>query len=167
MRAMRRQLPSDSIARASSSTARVLLAALVLMTLPVGGCGAPKPAEKPAEQAASSAPLPSSPAPAADSGSANAAAVAAAPEDLGAQVFVKRCVLCHGADGGGDGVASKQLNPKPRNFHDLAYMKTRTDAQLSQVIHQGKGAMPRWQGQLTEAEIAAVLAHIRALGNER
>jgi mono/diheme cytochrome c family protein len=84
--------------------------------------------------------------------------------DLGAQVFAKRCVLCHGVDGHGDGIAAKGLNPKPRNFHDQAYMKTRTDAQLLEVIHKGKGAMPRWEGQLSEAEIRAVLAHVRALG---
>jgi mono/diheme cytochrome c family protein len=64
----------------------------------------------------------------------------------------------------GDGVASKGLNPKPRNFHDTAYMSTRTDAQLLEVIHNGKGAMPKWGGQLSEAEITAVLAHVRALG---
>ena len=85
--------------------------------------------------------------------------------DPGAIVFAKRCALCHGANGHGDGVASKGLNPKPRNFHDEAYMKTRTDAQLLEVIHKGKGVMPRWEGQLSEAEMNAVLAHIRALGD--
>ena len=90
---------------------------------------------------------------------------AGAAGDLGAQVFAKRCVLCHGPDGHGDGVASKGLNPKPRNFHDQAYMSTRTDAQLSEVIHKGKGVMPRWEGQLSEAEIQAVLKHVRALGS--
>jgi mono/diheme cytochrome c family protein len=84
----------------------------------------------------------------------------------GALVFARRCALCHGADGHGDGVASKGLNPKPRNFHDQAYMSTRTDAQLLDVIHKGKGVMPRWQGQLSEAEMKAVLAHIRSLGTK-
>ena len=85
----------------------------------------------------------------------------------GAVLFAKRCALCHGADGHGDGVASKGLNPKPRNFHDETYMSTRTDAQLLEVIHKGKGVMPRWEGQLSEAEIRAVLAHIRKLGGKR
>ena len=64
---------------------------------------------------------------------------------------MQRCALCHGADGRGDGVASKGLNPKPRNFHDQAYMSSRTDTQLLEVIHKGKGVMPRWEGQLSEA----------------
>lgn len=86
--------------------------------------------------------------------------------DLGPKVFAVRCALCHGPDGHGDGVGSKALNPKPRNFHDTAYMSTRTDAQLLEVIHQGKGAMPKWGGVLSDAEITAVLAHIRALGKK-
>jgi len=86
--------------------------------------------------------------------------------DLGTRVFAQRCALCHGPDGHGDGPGSKALNPKPRNFHDAAYMSTRTDAQLLQVIHQGKGAMPKWGGVLSEAEIKAALAHVRELGKK-
>ena len=55
---------------------------------------------------------------------------------------------------------------EPRNFHDKAYMSTRTDAQLLEVIHSGKGAMPKWGGLLSEAEISAVLAHVRSLGTK-
>jgi mono/diheme cytochrome c family protein len=43
-------------------------------------------------------------------------------------------------------------------------MATRTDAQLLAVIHTGKGSMPAWGTRLTEEQITAVLAHIRALG---
>ncbi len=83
---------------------------------------------------------------------------------LGAKVFDTRCALCHGPQGHGDGPGSVALKPKPRNLHDAAYMSTRTDAQLLEVIHQGKGAMPKWGGVLTEAEITAVLGHVRELG---
>jgi mono/diheme cytochrome c family protein len=86
--------------------------------------------------------------------------------DLGTRVFAQRCALCHGPDGHGDGPGSKALNPKPRNFHDTAYMSTRTDAQLLEVIHNGKGAMPKWGGVLSEDEIKAVLAHVRELGKK-
>ena len=81
-------------------------------------------------------------------------------------MFAQRCALCHGPDGHGDGPGSKALNPKPRNFHDKAYMSTRTDAQLLETIHKGKGVMPKWGGVLSEAEITAVLAHIRDLGKK-
>lgn len=84
--------------------------------------------------------------------------------DATAQLFKTRCALCHGATGLGDGPGSAALKPKPRNFHDTAYMNTRTDAQLSEVIHQGKGAMPKWGGILTDEQITALVQHVRELG---
>jgi cytochrome c2 len=43
--------------------------------------------------------------------------------DKGKLTFSTTCASCHGADGKGDGVAGATLNPKPRNFHDLAGWK--------------------------------------------
>lgn len=86
--------------------------------------------------------------------------------DLGTRVFAQRCALCHGPDGHGDGPGSKALNPKPRNFHDKAYMSSKTDAELLKTIHEGKGVMPKWGGVLSEQEITAVLAHVRELGKK-
>lgn len=146
--------------------ARRALLALSIVLVAVAGCGGSgsKPANEPASGTAAT-PEPAAPTrTAAETSMAPAPATPAAAEaDLGSQVFVKRCALCHGPAGRGDGLASKGLNPKPRNFHDAAYMQTRTDAQLLEVIHKGKGAMPKWEGQLSEAEITAVLAHVRAL----
>src|SRR5438093_5123468 len=59
--------------------------------------------------------------------------------DLGAQVYTQRCVLCHGAQGKGDGVGAAGLDPKPRNHTDDVYMNSRTNEQLLEVIHNGKG----------------------------
>lgn len=147
----------------SKSPLRALRAMVLLIALSsfatalAMGCGGQKAAETP-EPAATAAPATPAETPA-----ATPAPVAEAG-DVGAKVFATKCALCHGPSGHGDGAASKALNPKPRNFHDKAYMATRTDAQLLEVIHQGKGAMPKWEGQLSEAEIAAVLKHIRELG---
>ena len=85
------------------------------------------------------------------------------PLVLGNQVYQQRCALCHGPEGKGDGPAAAGLNPKPRNHTDGKYMNSRTDAQLLEVIHHGKGAMPAWGGILTETEINAVLKHVRSL----
>ena len=130
------------------------------------GCGGSKNEPSAASSNASSSPAasaeqlpPSAPPPA-------HATPPTGPVDLGAQVFTQRCVLCHGPDGHGDGPASKGLKPQPRNFHDAAYMSTRTDAELLTTIHQGKGPMPRWQGVLSESEMVAVLKHIRELGKK-
>ena len=85
------------------------------------------------------------------------------PVALGNKVYQERCALCHGPEGKGDGPAAAGLNPKPRNHTDGKYMNSRTDAQLLEVIHHGKGAMPAWGGILTETEINAVLKHVRSL----
>jgi mono/diheme cytochrome c family protein len=83
--------------------------------------------------------------------------------DLGAQIYAQRCVLCHGPEGKGDGAAAAGLNPKPRNHTDGSYMNAQTDQQLTEVIKNGKGAMPPWGAVLSESEIQAVLKHVRSL----
>ena len=85
------------------------------------------------------------------------------PLVLGNKIYQERCALCHGPEGKGDGPAAAGLNPKPRNHTDGAYMKTRTDDQLLEVIEHGKGGMPAWGGILTETEIHAALKHVRTL----
>lgn len=87
----------------------------------------------------------------------------AAGDAQGAAVYTQRCVLCHGAGGKGDGPASASLNPKPRNHTDGTYMNARGDAELLEVINNGKGAMPAWKTVLSEDEIEAVLKHVRSL----
>jgi len=80
---------------------------------------------------------------------------------LGEKVFKQRCMLCHGPDGHGNGTAAAALKPHPRNFHDAAYMKSRTDDQLLLTIHNGKGPMPAWKTVLSEAEMRSALMYVR------
>jgi mono/diheme cytochrome c family protein len=81
--------------------------------------------------------------------------------------FDQNCALCHGPEGKGDGPGSQGLNPKPRNFHDAAYMNTRTDEQLHKVIKDGGAAsgfsavMPPWGTTLNDQDINNVIAYIR------
>ena len=127
------------------------------------GCGGGSSSSESSGSSAGTPPATSTPAP--DAAAPPAQPALSGPE-LGAKVFKDRCALCHGPDGHGDGPGSKALNPKPRNLHDQAYMSTRTDEQLLEVIHNGKGAMPKWKGVLTEAEITAVFGHVRELGKK-
>jgi len=160
---------TNSATKSPLRAARALILLLALGSFSAAlaaGCGGGKPAGSAGSEPAATPSTPESAAPATDSIAVATPTPAPAAGDLGAQVFAKRCVLCHGPSGHGDGAASKALNPKPRNFHDKAYMATRTDAQLLEVIHKGKGAMPKWEGQLSEAEIAAVLKHVRELGEQ-
>jgi len=164
---MRSERSSRVPTRAAFVAARLALIVLAGSLALVAGCGGgAKSSGDSSSTAASSAPAPAphettvtSPPPASAPPSGDALSA-----DLGTRVFAQRCVLCHGPEGRGDGPGGKALNPKPRNFHDTAYMRTRTDAQLLDTIHKGKGAMPKWGGVLSDAEITAVLAHIRELG---
>lgn len=136
----------------------------------VAGCGGGKPADSgttaTGSTAAPATPAPATPAPTTPAEPAPPASTAAVSVELGAKVFVQRCALCHGPEGRGDGPGSVALKPKPRNFHDQAYMSSRTDAQLLEVIHKGKGAMPRWGGVISEAEMQSVLGYVRELGKK-
>jgi mono/diheme cytochrome c family protein len=84
---------------------------------------------------------------------------------LGEKVFKQRCMLCHGADGHGNGTAAAALKPHPRNFHDGTYMKSRTDDQLLVTIHNGKGPMPAWKTVLSENEMRSALLYVRQFAN--
>jgi mono/diheme cytochrome c family protein len=146
------------------SLARLGLVVLALALGIAAGCGGSK-TDTTDNTSTTTPPAPTTPPP--DTSPSTPGAGANEPAAvLGPRVFAVRCALCHGADGHGDGVGARALNPKPRNFHDKAYMSTRTDAQLLEVIHNGKGAMPKWGGVLSEAEINAVLQHVRALGEK-
>jgi len=52
-------------------------------------------------------------------------------------LFQARCAACHGREGKGDGVASGQLNPKPRSFADPAWQASATDADIEKIILLG------------------------------
>lgn len=155
--------PTNHLVRPLGHVPAALVAVSLLVAL-AAGCGGGTPAGSDSKPAAESAPPAATTPPVAEPA---APAAPADPAALGAKVFATRCALCHGAEGRGDGVGAKGLKPAPRNFHDQAYMATRTDAQLLEVIHKGKGAgMPKWEGLLSEAEIAAVLQHVRKLGEK-
>lgn len=87
----------------------------------------------------------------------------AADADPGAKLYAERCSGCHGDDGKGDGPAAAALVPKPRNFRDAAFWQGRKDDDLKAVVHKGKVGtmMPPFDGVLSDAEIAAVVAHVR------
>lgn len=83
---------------------------------------------------------------------------------VGNEVFKTRCETCHGASGMGDGPTGMALNPRPRNFHDKAYMATLTDAQVESTIMNGKAGtgMPPWKGIVSESEMKSLVLKVRS-----
>jgi hypothetical protein len=66
-------------------------------------------------------------------------APAITPEAL--SMFKMRCAPCHGETGHGDGPGAAALNPKPRNYTDMAWQKSVTDEQIRKTILYGGAAV--------------------------
>lgn len=75
-------------------------------------------------------------------------------------IFRKSCAVCHGERGNGNGRASVNLNPKPRDFTTSSNL-TR-EAMINAVTHGRPGtAMMSWTKKYTEPQIAAIVDYIR------
>ena len=82
----------------------------------------------------------------------------------GAALYQSKCSTCHGKDG--RGIPSWRAKGQP-DFSEAAWQKSRTDAQIADVTRNGKGKfMPAFKAKLTDEEIAAVVARIRAFGKK-
>jgi cytochrome c5 len=69
---------------------------------------------------------------------ASAPAIAPAAQPLGPdEIWTKRCVVCHGKQGKGDGPGAAALNPKPQSLRDPAWQKSVTDEEIEKAIVRG------------------------------
>lgn len=78
----------------------------------------------------------------------------------GAAIYKAKCAMCHGADGSGNTTMGKSM--KLRDLRSPEVQK-QSDAELTKVTADGKGKMPAYKGKLTDAEISALVAHMRTL----
>ena len=81
-------------------------------------------------------------------------------QDLGADTYKAKCLMCHGADGQAATPAGKAL--KAASFKDPAAVKA-TDDELIAIVKNGKNKMPAYAGKLTDAQIKAAVAYVRTL----
>jgi len=80
--------------------------------------------------------------------------------DGGADTFKAKCAMCHGADGKGETAMGKTL--KLRDMGS-AEVQAQSDADLTNIITNGKGKMPKYDGKLTKDQISDVVKYIRTL----
>lgn len=83
------------------------------------------------------------------------ASLSAQDRDLRA-FYRERCVVCHGADGSGRGPGGARLGGG--NLADSRGLVRQGEGALAAVILKGRGAMPGFARQLTEAEARRLLA---------
>jgi len=72
-----------------------------------------------------------------------------------AATYKAKCAMCHGADGKGGKMGTRDFaSPE---------VKSMTDAQLTDAITKGKGKMPAYEGKLKDTEIKDLVTYIRSL----
>lgn len=88
-------------------------------------------------------------------------------EDLkarGKEVFTAQCVVCHGAEGKGDGAAAAALNPKPRNFTvGEGWKNGRKISDVFLTLKNGLNSMPSFSA-LSLDDRWAVAHYVLSLG---
>ncbi|MGA7916768.1 MAG: cytochrome c [Candidatus Acidiferrales bacterium] len=84
--------------------------------------------------------------------------------DDSATVYKAKCEMCHAADGSGNTPAGKAL--KARDFASPE-VQSETDAQLTEILTNGKNKMPAYKGKLTNDQIKGLVSYIRELAKKK
>jgi mono/diheme cytochrome c family protein len=96
--------------------------------------------------------------------------------ELGKKTYFKRCVWCHGVEGGGDGPSADRLFTRPRNFIQGTFKIRWTDSgelpldrNLIDTVKNGLpgSAMPPWGEVLSDDEIESVVQFVKTLVQDR
>ncbi len=77
--------------------------------------------------------------------------------------FKTKCAMCHGPDGSGSAVGKSMNVPDLRS----QVIQKLPDAQLAQIISDGKGGMPSFKSSLSEDQIHSLVAYIRSLHQKK
>jgi cytochrome c6 len=89
-----------------------------------------------------------------------AIAPAARGDNAGETLFKQKCAACHGADAKGETSMGKTLKVRDLGSDDV---QKQTDAQLTEIVENGKGKMPAYKGKLTDDQIKQLVGYIRSL----
>jgi mono/diheme cytochrome c family protein len=84
----------------------------------------------------------------------------------GPAVFAAACARCHGEGGKPDASMVAQLGVKDLNAPHV--QEAMSDADIARQVRDGSPnrRMPSFAGALSDAQIAAVVAHVRSLGGD-
>lgn len=89
--------------------------------------------------------------------------------DQGKLLYDMYCTQCHGMNGAGGGVNVPDMAVLPRDHTDAAEMSARSDEELAKAIRLGGAAvnksvlMPAWDRNLTDQQVADLVAYLRQL----
>jgi len=77
--------------------------------------------------------------------------------------FRTKCAMCHGQDGAGSAVGKSMNVPDLRS----SAVQKLPDAELAQVIANGKGGMPSFKNSLSEDQIHSMVSYVRSLHQKK
>jgi cytochrome c oxidase cbb3-type subunit 3 len=93
------------------------------------------------------------------------AALSAGPllgeEPVRSATWESYCSVCHGTDGRGETEEGKKK--KARNLADPRWLATVSDSRLESSVRRGRDKMPAFGKKLSEEQIKALVAEVRAL----
>lgn len=81
----------------------------------------------------------------------------------GAAIYKAKCASCHGADGKGQSPMGKKMNLRDLGSPEV---QKQTDKELYDWTAVGKGKMPGYKDKLSDEEIKALVAHMRAFAKK-
>lgn len=78
----------------------------------------------------------------------------------GAELYVNTCLVCHGAEGRGDGPVGAVFDPVPVDLND-AYTQDQADGQIFFTLTRGRVSMPYYRDALSQQERWDVINYLR------
>jgi mono/diheme cytochrome c family protein len=79
--------------------------------------------------------------------------------DQGKALYEEKCVICHGANGKGDGPAAAALSPPPKDFSRPEFWNRENVVQIiTNQVKNGTGSMPAFS--LSDNEIKAIIDYM-------
>jgi cytochrome c6 len=85
------------------------------------------------------------------------------PDAAASATYKAKCAMCHGPDGGGSPVGKSMNVPDLRS----PTVQKLPDAQLAQIISDGKGGMPPFKSSLSEEQVHSMVAYVRSLSAKK
>jgi mono/diheme cytochrome c family protein len=77
------------------------------------------------------------------------------------KLYAKNCASCHGARGGGDGIAAGALAPRPTNFQEVRAARNYAEDMLARGVPGT--AMPPWRDRLSAEQRRLLADYVRSL----
>ncbi len=79
--------------------------------------------------------------------------------DKGKALYDEKCMICHGANGKGDGPAAAALSPPPNDFNRSEFWNQKNvDQLITNQVKNGQGAMPAFK--LSDDEIKSIIDYM-------